>query len=48
MQGGKNAFANFVLINLPDLNYNDRDEHSRNTNYVAETLIGSDVDLSNT
>ena len=33
--------------NLSDISYNDRDEHSRNTNYVAEILTGSDADPSN-
>ena len=41
MQGGKNAFANSMLTNLSDISYNDRDEHSRNTNYDAEILTGS-------
>ena len=48
MQGEKNAFANSMLTNLSDTSYNDRDEHSRNTNYDVEILTGSDVDLSNT
>ena len=26
MQGGKNAFANSMFINLSDISYNDRDE----------------------
>ena len=41
MQGGHNAFANSMLTNLSDISYNDRDEHSRNTNYDAEILTGS-------
>jgi len=45
MQGGKNAFANSMLTNLSDISYNDRDEHSRNTNYDAEILNGSDAAL---
>ena len=48
MQDKKNAFANSMLTNLSDISYNDRDEHSRNTNYDAQILTGSDVDLSNT
>ena len=48
MQGRKNAFANSTLTNLSDISYNDRDEHSRNTNYDAEILTGTDVDPSNT
>ena len=48
MQGGHNAFANSMLTNLSDISYNDRDEHSRNTNYVAEILTGSDASPSNT
>ena len=36
-----------MLTNLSDISYNDRDEHSRNTNYVAEILTGSDADPSN-
>ena len=48
MQGGQNAFANSMLTNLSNISYNDRDEHSRNTNYDVEILTRSDVDLSNT
>ena len=48
MQGGQNAFANSMLTNLSDISYNDRDEHSRNTDYDVEILTGFDVDLSNT
>jgi len=48
MQGGQNAFANSMLTNLSDISYNDRDEHSRNTNYDAEILTGSDAGPSNT
>ena len=48
MHGGHIAFANSMLTNLSDISYNDRDEHSRNTNYDVEILTGSDVDLSNT
>ena len=47
MQAGQNAFTNPMLTNLSDISYNDRDEHSRNTNYVAEILTGSDVGPSN-
>ena len=36
-----------MLTNLSDISYNDRDEHSRNTNYVAEILTGSDAGPSN-
>jgi hypothetical protein len=39
MQGRQNAFANSMLTNLSDISYNDRDEHSRNTNYDAEILM---------
>ena len=36
------------MTNLSDISYNDRDEHSRNTNYDAEILTGSDAGPSNT
>ena len=48
MRGGQNTFANSTLTNLSDISYNDRDEHSRNTNYDAEILTGSDACPSNT
>jgi len=48
MQDGQNAFTNPMLTNLSDISYNDRDEHSRNTNYDAEILTGSDAHPSNT
>ena len=38
MQARQNAFTNPMLTNLSDISYNDRDEHSRNTNYDAEIL----------
>jgi len=47
MQGGKNAFINSMLTNQSDISYNDRDEHSRNTNYVVEILTRSDAGPSN-
>jgi len=47
MQARQNAFTNPMLTNLSDISYNDRDEHSRNTNYVAEILTGSDAGPSN-
>ena len=47
MQAGQNAFTNPMLTNLSDISYNDRDEHSRNTNYVVEILTGSDAGPSN-
>ena len=48
MQTGQNAFTNPMLTNLSNISYNDRDEHSRNTNYVAEILTRSDAGPSNT
>ena len=47
MQDGQNAFTNPMLTNLSDISYNDRDEHNRNTNYVAEILTRSDAGPSN-
>ena len=46
MQARQNAFTNPMLINLSEISYNDRDEHSRNTNYVTEILTGSDASPS--